>query len=141
MLSNTHSDHKRWLKVTAVVVGCFAPVFLLASMETTSVIASFSLQALSWRKHSFVDPTARFISALCAGFLLGWAVTIWLISSSLYDLAPEQTRRAVLAGAIAWFVLDCLGSILSGNPANAISNIPTLLLAVGPLWRPAVADS
>jgi hypothetical protein len=45
----------------------------------------------------------------------------------------------VLTGVLAWFVLDSAGSIASGNPSNALFNIMVLLLAVGPLWRPAKA--
>jgi hypothetical protein len=42
-----------------------------------------------------------------------------------------------LAGVLAWFVLDSTGSVLSGNASNAFFNVLVLLLAVGPLWRPA----
>jgi hypothetical protein len=44
-----------------------------------------------------------------------------------------------VAGALAWFLLDSAGSILSGNASNALFNIVVLALAVGPLWRPAKA--
>nr|QQZ51494.1 hypothetical protein JKL49_11130 [Phenylobacterium glaciei] len=46
-------------------------------------------------------------------------------------------RRTVLTGLLAWFFLDSAGSIASGNPSNAGFNVLVLLLAVGPLWRPA----
>ena len=42
-----------------------------------------------------------------------------------------------MTGILAWFVLDSAGSIASGNASNAVFNIAVLLLAVGPLWRPA----
>ena len=62
---------------------------------------------------------------------------IWCLSTWVYDAAPEAVRRTVLAGVLAWFVLDSAGSIASGNASNAVFNIAVLLLAVGPLWRPA----
>jgi hypothetical protein len=62
---------------------------------------------------------------------------IWCLSTWVYDAAPEAVRRTVLASTLAWFVLDSTGSILSGNASNAAFDIPVLLLAVGPLWRPA----
>ncbi|WP_420011021.1 hypothetical protein [Tateyamaria sp.] len=37
----------------------------------------------------------------------------------------------------AWFVLDSAGSIASGTTSNALFNVLVLLVAVGPLWRPA----
>ena len=47
---------------------------------------------------------------------------------------PEAVRRAVLTGFIAWFLLDSAGSVASGNAAISVL---VLLLAVGPLRRPA----
>ena len=76
-------------------------------------------------------------SALTGGFLLGWGVMIWLLSIWVYDKAPEAVRKTVLIGILTWFVFDSSGSIASGNVSNALFNVLVLLLAVGPLWRPA----
>ena len=138
----TQAFHKFWLKVTAIVVGSFGPVFFLGTMAATSEPARLTLDLLSWPldgKASYAEATTRFLSALTGGFLLGWGVIIWCLSRWVYDLAPEFVRRAVLAGVLAWFVLDSAGSIASGNPSNALFNVLILLLAVGPLWRPARA--
>jgi hypothetical protein len=134
--------HKFWLKITAVVVGSFGPVFFLGTMTPTAEPARLTLDLLSWPidgATTYASPDTRFLSALTGGFLLGWGVTIWCLSSWVYDAAPEAVRRTVLAGVIAWFVLDSAGSIASGNASNALFNVPVLLLAVGPLWRPAGA--
>ena len=64
---------------------------------------------------------------------------IWCLSSFVYDLAPEMTRRSVLAGLVAWFLLDSAGSIASGNPSNAAFNVVVLAAAAGPMWWPAKA--
>jgi len=136
----THSFHKLWLKITAVVVGSFGPVFFLGTMAQTLEPARWSLDLLSWPIDggtTYASPDTRFLSALTGGFLLGWGVMIWCLSTWVYDLAPEPVRKTVLAGVLAWFVLDSAGSIASGNPSNAAFNVIVLLLAVGPLWRPA----
>ncbi|MDX2280869.1 MAG: hypothetical protein NW218_14880 [Saprospiraceae bacterium] len=62
---------------------------------------------------------------------------IWLLSIWVYDKAPEAVRKTVLIGILTWFVFDSSGSIASGNASNALFNVLVLLLAVGPLWRPA----
>lgn len=132
--------HKRWLKVTAVVVGSFGPVFFLGSMPGTLEPARLTLDILSWPPDgatTFASPDTRFLSAVTGGFLLGWGVLIWGLSGAIYDAAPEAVRRAVLASVVAWFCLDSAGSIASGNASNALFNIVVLLIAVGPLWRPA----
>ena len=52
--------------------------------------------------------------------------------------SPEGVRRSVLLGLCAWFVLDSLGSIASGNASNAGFNVLVLLTLAGPLWVPGI---
>ena len=132
--------HKFWLLITAFVIWSFGPVFFLGTMPATAEPARWTLDLLSWPLdgvQTFAAPDTRFLSALTGGFLLGWGIMILGLRAWVYDAAPEGVRRAVLAGLLAWFVLDSAGSIASGNPSNALFNVPVLLLAVGPLWRPA----
>ena len=132
--------HKFWLKITAITVGSFGPVFFLGTMAPTLEPARLTLDILGWPidgATTYASPDTRFLSALTGGFLLGWGVMIWCLSSRVHDLAPEPVRRTVLAGMLAWFVLDSAGSIASGNASNALFNVIVLLVAVGPLWRSA----
>lgn len=136
----TRSFHKFWLKITAIVVASFGPVFFLGTMPATSEPARWTLDLLSWPLDgatTFADPDTRFLSALTGGFLFGWGVMIWCLSTWVHDAAPEGVRRSVLLGLLAWFVLDSAGSVASGNASNALFNVLVLLVAVGPLWRPA----
>jgi hypothetical protein len=136
----THKFHKFWLKIAAVVVGSFGPIFFLGAMPATSELARLTLDILSWPLDgatTYASPDTRFLSALTGGFLLGWGVMIWCLSEWVYDAAPEGVRKTVLIGLLSWFCLDSAGSIASGNASNALFNIAVLLTAVGPLWRPA----
>ncbi|NCN11489.1 MAG: hypothetical protein GW938_16755 [Leptospira sp.] len=135
--------HKFWLKITAIIVGSFGPIFFLGTMAETLEPARLTLDLLSWPidgKSTYSHPDTRFLSALTGGFLFGWGVMIWFLSSLVYDKAPEETRKAVLIGILSWFFLDSAGSIASGNASNAIINIFILLIAVGPLWKQAKED-
>ena len=136
----SHAFHKQGLKVTAIVVGSFGPIFFLGTMPETAEPARWSLDFLAWPLDgatTYESPDTRVLSALTGGFLIGWGVTIWCLSSFVYDIAPEGVRKSVLFGALAWFVLDSAESAASGNPTNAVFNFIILLIAVGPLWRPA----
>lgn len=136
----SHSFHKFWLKITAILVASFAPVLFLATMPETTEPARYSLDLLSWPVDgatTYASADTRFLSALTGGFLLGWGVLIWCLSTWVYDAAPEAVRKSVLVGLLSWFVLDSAGSIASGNASNAGFNVLVLLTLVGPLWRPA----
>ncbi|WP_080055768.1 hypothetical protein [Spirosoma aerolatum] len=136
----THKSHKFYLKITAIVIGSFGPIFFFGTMLPTSEPARWTLDLLSVPLdgvQNYEAPTTRFLSALTGGFLFGWGVCVWFLQKWVYDKASEEVRKAVLAGILAWFFLDSAGSLASGNPSNAFINILILLIAVGPLWKPA----
>lgn len=142
-LSKSQKFHQFWLKITAIVVGSFGPVFFLGTMEATLEPARLTLDLLSWPLDgatTYASPDVRFLSALSGGFLLGWGAMIWCLSIWVYKKAPEEVRKTVLIGTLCWFLLDTTGSIVSGNASNAVFNSFILLLAIGPMWKPAVAD-
>jgi hypothetical protein len=136
----TRATHKRWLEITAIVIGSFGPVFFLGTMAETLEPARLTLDLLSWPidgATTSAHPDTRFLSALTGGFLFGWGVTVWCLSAWVFDLAPEAVRRTVLAGLCAWFCLDSAGSIATGIASNVLFNVLVLALAAGPLWWPA----
>lgn len=139
----TQTFHKYWLKITAIVIGSFGPVFFLGTMVATMEPARLTLDILSWPLDgmtTYDSPDTRFLSALAGGFLLGWGVTVWLLSTWVYDHAPEAVRKSVLIGVLCWYFLDTAGSIASGNASNAFFNTLILLVGVGPMWRPAIEE-
>lgn len=136
----THSTHKRWLWVTAIVLGSFGPIFFLGTMDATREPARLTLDVLSWPVDgatTYDHPDTHFLSALTGGFLFGWGVMVWCLNAWVFDRAPDAVRRAVLSGLCAWFGLDSAGSLASGNPSNVLFNVLVLAVAAGPLWWPA----
>jgi hypothetical protein len=142
MNTKSRTFHKHWLAVAAFVVGSFGPVFTLATMPSTDEPARWTLDVLAWPIDGlqvYTDGAMRFLSALTGGFLFGWGVTILGLRQWVYDVAPEPTRRAVVVGLVAWFLLDSTGSVAAGAASNVAFNAVVLLLAVGPLWTAADA--
>lgn len=130
---------KNWLLITSFVVWSFGPVFFLATMSATDGPARLTLDLLNWPvdgEQKITDGGMRFLSALTGGFLFGWGVMILCLRQLVYDRAPEQTRKSILIGLLAWFFLDSAGSYLSGVSSNVLFNILVLFIAAGPLWRP-----
>lgn len=131
---------KAYLKVTAILIGSFGPIFFLGAMEATSEPARLSLDLLKLPLdgiETYAEPTTRFLSALTGGFLLGWGVLVWRLSGAIYDIAPEAVRQAVVTSVLAWFVLDSAGSFAAGAASNVAFNVIVFLALVGPLLRPA----
>lgn len=136
----TIKTHKTYLKISAILVMLFGPVFFLGTMDATVEPIRFSADFLAWPidgAQTYDHPDTQFVGALAGGFLMGWGLLIWLLSGDAYDAAPEAIRRAVVGGFVAWFILDSAGSITSGHGSNALFNVIVLIAFVGPLWRPA----
>lgn len=135
--SVTTETHRRYLLVTAIIIGSFGPIFSLGTVKDYVYPAALTLDLLSWPvdgNPGYIHPGIQFLTALTGGFLFGWGVTIFCLRQWVFDHAPEGVRKAVLMGLLAWFVLDSAGSIASGNAVNVVFNVIVLLLAAGPLW-------
>jgi hypothetical protein len=136
----TRAGHKRWLIVTAIVIGSFGPIFALATRASTSRGRRWTLDLLNFPlddAEQYDSDTMRFLSALTGGFLFGWGVMVLGLRAWLFDVSPEGVRRTVVVSMCSWFVLDSIGSVAAGAAPNVVGNIAVLLLGVGPLWRPA----
>jgi hypothetical protein len=136
----TQKFHKKYLKISGILVALFGPICFLGTMSEFAEPARIALDLLSWPldgRESLEDSTVKLLSALLGGFLLGYGVTIWSLSYLVYDKAPEMVRKAVLIGLCSWFVLDSLGSVAGGHASNAVWNVLVLLSFIGPLWLPA----
>ncbi len=82
------SFHKFWLKITAIVIGSFGPIFFLGTMISTMEPARFSLDLLTWPVDgsiTYESADTRFLSALTGGFLFGWGIMVWCLSVWVYD--------------------------------------------------------
>jgi len=136
----TNKTHKFWLKITAISIIAYAILFFLGTLKQTRKAIETVLDISSWPMDQLQNYNANstvFLSALLGGILFGWGILIWFLSTKIYDLAPERTRKIVLISIVSWFVIDGLGSILSGNSYNVIANILLLLVLAGPLWKRA----
>lgn len=136
----THAAHKLWLKTAGTTIFAFGILGFFGTMPATSEPLRWAMDLLSFPVDGWPEwgsPETWFLSALAGGFLAGWGATIFCASLWLYDLAPEPTRKMVMAGLISWFVVDSSGSVTSGNPENMVWNIFVLLFLAGPMWHPA----
>ena len=108
----TRALHKFWMKITAVAIGAFGPLFFLGTMPAFNEPARWGLDLLAWPLDgfpSYESPEIWFLSALTGGFLVGWGMLVWCLSIWVYDFAPEPVRRSMVVSICAWFLLDSLG--------------------------------
>jgi len=135
----TNKIHKLWLKITAVSIILYSILFFLGTIQEMNEAVQLVLDISSWpidKAQNYNANSTVFLSALLGGVLFGWGILIWFLSSKIYDIVPEKTRKIVLFSLLSWFIIDSLGSMFSGNSNNLIANIFLLIVLVGPLWVP-----
>jgi hypothetical protein len=75
----------------------------------------------------------RQLSAILSGVLCGWS---WLLYKMAHpEIFNERLRRLMVQSTWVWFILDSGGSILSGLPLNAVSNVIFALVLLVPLRK------
>ena len=91
----SRSLHKLWLKVAAVVVGSFGPVFFLGTMPETMEPARLTLDLLSWPVDgatTYASPDTRFLSALTGGFLVAGSHACYAPPVLTANAMPRRQR-------------------------------------------------
>ncbi|MCM0606349.1 MAG: hypothetical protein KA715_09690 [Xanthomonadaceae bacterium] len=108
----------------------------LAVFQITQEPWRFFFDLLIWpidQNPATFTQSDRQLSAVLGGVLSGWA---WL----LYQLArPEvfnqRIKKFMIQSVWLWFLLDSVGSVFSGIPLNAVSNIGFLLMLLIPIYQ------
>lgn len=132
-MNTRESRWLKWLRIASLYVLVTGLLPVIAVFEATQEPWRFFFDLLTWpldgNPAAFTDGQ-RQVSAILGGVLCGWA---WL----LYQLANPQTfnpsiRRWMMQSVWIWFLVDSAGSVLTGLPLNALSNVSFLLI----LWVP-----
>jgi hypothetical protein len=132
----THTTRQKWLKIAAIIVIAFGPVISLAAHPATALLNGLFVDLAFWPfdgAPTMDAPATRLLSAIGGGLTMGWGVMIYLVASMLYPREPELGRSIILSSVVTWFVVDSMGSVAAGAPANVLINLVFLLMLVVPL--------
>jgi hypothetical protein len=136
------------MKVGAAVTAGFGLMLGLAAWPGTVGVIGLLTDLVFWPldgRPSLTAPETRLYCAISGGVLTGWGVMLWQIATRLYPREPALARTMVQTGAVSWFVVDSLGSVLASCPGNVLLNVPFLVMFLWPFWwhsdQPALAKS
>ncbi len=83
------------------------------------------------------DPAARLWAGIAGGLMAGWGVTLRALALRTVPRDPGALRAIVLPGIVVWYLVDGLGSVAAGAPANLLPNLGFLALFAAPVLWPA----
>lgn len=132
------------LKAAAAIVTGFGVIVALAALPATAGMANLLADLVFWPldgAQRIDTPAARLLAAIAGGVLVGWGVTLWLVTAYVLPSDVSAASSIIRVGILSWFVVDSLGSIAAGAPLNAALNIGFLVLFLWPLTRQAHAQT
>ncbi len=125
-----------WLRAACVITVVTGLICAMASHPATAGVWLWLFDLLKWPLDGdpafFADDT-RAVNAVLGGTMVGWGVLMYLLATPQRIQALPELPQLMLIGLIAWFVVDCIGSLFAGLPGNLVLNIGFLVLFVPPL--------
>lgn len=74
-----------------------------------------------------LDNVHLLVAAVAGGLMTGWGVFMLALSRDC------ELSKALLLGALTWFVVDSAGSAIAGAPMNGVFNLGFLILLLWPV--------
>ena len=137
----THATRVTALKWAAGVVMGFGVICTLALATPVVVIIEqfLRLATLSGQAPAVLDTVdGRLTVAILGGITAGWGAMIWMVVTRIYVEQPALAGPIIVASTATWFVVDSIGSVLSGAAFNVVLNLAFLAMLVLPVvWRAA----
>lgn len=125
-----------WLRVACGITIVTGLICALASYPATAGVWLWLFDLLKWPLDgdpAFFSDDTRAVNAVLGGTMVGWGVLMYLLATPQRLHALPELPRLLLIGLMAWFVVDCIGSLAAGLPGNLVLNVGFLVLFVPPL--------
>ena len=124
----------RWYQLACVITMVTGVICALASHPATEDVWLYLFDALKWPLDG--NPAAfsadtRAVNAVLGGTMVGWGLLMYLLARHITTMVGLP--RILLMAIVAWFVVDCTGSLLANMPGNVLLNIIFLGLFMPPL--------
>ncbi len=126
---------RRWLEIACGVTAATGLGMALLALPG-AMGATEMLGGIVFGKGGGGDPTplSRLLAAVSGGVLAGWAISLWVVVRRLHDRDPALVRAILVPGLLVWFVVDSVGSVVSGGGINVLGNVGFLVGFGVPLW-------
>lgn len=121
----THQISIKYLKVASGILIGFGLLFFISLFTSADIIARFLIDLVFLpvdNAQTLATKESRLLMAISGGISVGWGITLWMITTNVYSDNPMIGKKIILTSIIAWFIVDSLGSIISGAWFNVVLN-------------------
>jgi hypothetical protein len=128
-----HETAGRMLKFACLFTAIVGVGMTALSFEAADGITGALTGLVFGESTEMVSPLSRLLSGVVGGVLAGWAVTMWVVVDRLHPQDPALVRAILVPGLVVWFVVDGIGSVVSGGALNVVGNMGFVVLFGIPL--------
>ena len=124
------------MRIVAGVLAAYAVIWGVAPYTSINISARFLLDVLDWPVDSMpniLDRNTMWLSAIGAGLLGAIAMFLWGIVAPALRKGDVNAAKVTFYAFMIWYLIDGIGSIAVGVPANVFFNTCYLILMVAPL--------
>jgi len=124
------------LKAASAAVMGVGLVVAIAAYPATSAVTNILADLIYWPfdgRQAVDTHTARLLAAIGGGVMFGWGVLLWQLATQVFAKDPMLAASLIRTSVLAWFVVDCVCSVLAGAYLNIVLNIGFLAMFLLPL--------
>ena len=126
----------KFLFVVCIGLGLFAIFWGLAPYTSINLPARFILDLIDWPLSNISEPLDKntmWLSAIGAGLLGGFTVFLGGIVVPAIRQKNDSVIKITIVAMAVWYIIDSLGSYVSGVASNVFFNTIFLALVLIPL--------
>lgn len=131
----------RWMVIWCWLNIAVGAVLAAASLPPLSAPARMFLDLVFWPldgQPATLAPEAAFGLAICGAVMIGWGVLMLGLVQDRQLSREPRVWQAMTYGMVAWFVIDCMASLLTGAGMNVPGNIVFLATYLLPVLKSGV---
>ena len=125
----------RFLYLACTMTIMFGVLIGAGSTNCCVGAANFLSDMVFWppdNGQQIVTPTARLLAAVLGGVMIGWGVTLGVLTYYFARTNPTGVSNIIIVSMTCWYVLDTTWSHLAGATPNALFNLGFLISFLAP---------
>ncbi|WP_020394185.1 hypothetical protein [Thiolinea disciformis] len=128
----------QFMQIVAMILGGYALLWGLAPFELLNWPARFILSLSAGELNQIAQPLTpqvQWLSAIGSGLLMAVAIISYGIIAPALHAEDIKIIKAFKLAMIVWYVMDSVGSLVSGFAINILFNTIFIIAIIAPLWR------
>lgn len=125
-----------WLRAGSMIVIGVGVLMTVSALPALALPFEMLLDLVFWPfngQERLDAPMARLLAGIGGSVIVAWGLMLLLVSVRVLPRDPALAHSLIVSSVVAWFVLDCMVSILVGAYLNVLLNLGFAALFLVPI--------